>query len=158
MRIDLHGIDPWASRLPRRRDWLVAALGGLLLVGGGALLWQSAASSVAVASPDTVDATAWQTTADRSQRLNAVLADLSHPWSRWIELSLAVAGPDIRLERFDGAPDGGRLEMVVSAADLTRVGRFVDGLRALPGASSAQIVRHEASTDGLRVHVEVDLR
>jgi len=134
MRVDLHGIDPWASRLPRRRDWFAIALGGVLLVAGGALMWQPVASSVAIAGPETVDAAAWQATADRSQRLNTVLTDLSRPWSRWIERSLAMAGPEMRLERFDAAPDGGRLEMVISAADLTRAGRFVDGLTALPGA------------------------
>jgi len=158
MHIDLHGIDPWASRLPRQRDWLAAVLGAVLLAAGAIALWQSAESSVAVAGPDTVDAGAWQTTLDRSQRLNRVMADLSHPWSRWIERSLALAGPDIRLERLDGVPADHRLEVVVSAASLDRAGRFADALAALPEAAGAQITRHDTTGDGVRVHIEVALR
>ncbi len=158
MRIDLFGIDPWAGRQPRRRDWLAAGLGALLLAAGGMALWQSAGSSAAVAAHDTVDAAAWQSAVDRSQRLNSVLADVSRPWSRWLERSLALAGPDIRLERLDGEPAGHRLEIVVSAADLGRAGAFTDALRALPGATGTQIARHEATPEGVRVHVEVTLR
>ena len=158
MRVDLHGVDPWASRLPRRRDWLAAVLGTLLLAAGGIAVWQSVESSGAVAGPDTVDAAAWQTTLDRSQRLNRVMADLSNPWSRWLERSLTLAGPDIRLERFDGVPVDHRLELVVSAASLDLAGRFADALAVLPQAAGVQITRHDTTADGVRVHIEVALR
>jgi hypothetical protein len=158
MRFDLYGIDPWAGTSPRWRDWLAAGLGALLLLAGGLALWQSTGSSAAVAARDNVDTAAWQSTVDRSQRLNRVLADVSRPWSRWLERSLALAGPDVRLERLDGEPATGRLEIVITAAALEQAGAFADALRALPGASGTQIARHEATTDGVRVHVEVTLK
>jgi len=159
MRVDLHNVDPWASRLPRRRDWVALALGASLLAAGGTTLWQSADSSVAVAGPDTqVDAAAWQAMADRSQRFNRVMADISRPWSRWLERSLALAGSGVRLERFDGEPVDHRLEFVVRAASLDEAGRFADMLSALPDASGAQITRHEPIADGVRVHLVVALR
>jgi len=158
MHIDLHGIDPLASRLPRRRDWLAAALGAGLLAAGSIVLWQSAGSSVAAAGPDTLDVATWQTTLDRSQRLNRVMADLAHPWSRWLERSLALAGPDIGIERFEGVPANHRLGLVVSAASLDPASRFADALAALPQAAGARITRHDTTTDGVRVHIEVSLR
>jgi len=157
MRVDLHGIDPWAAQRPRRRDWLAAGLGGLLLGVGGLAQWQSVTSSGAVAGLERVDASAWQSMVDRSHRLNRVLADLSQPWSRWLERSLAVAGADVRFERLDGLPADRRLELVVVAPELGRAGTFADALRALPGAVSAQIVRHEATAGGMRVYIEVRL-
>ncbi len=158
MRPDLHGIDPWAGRSPRRRDWIAAALGALLLAAGGILSWQSTDQAVAVASHDSIDAAAWQAAADRSQRLNGVLDDLSRPWSRWLERSLALAGDDVQLERLEGQAADQRLEMVIGTADLGRASSFVDALASVPGIAGARITRHEATAEGVRVHAEVSLR
>ena len=158
MRIDLRGIDPWAGRHPSRRDWLAAGLGALLVASGGVMVWQSAASSAAVAAHGRIDSAAWQSAVERTQRLNRVLADVSQPWSHWLERSVALTGADIRLERLDGEPAAGRLELVVTATGLTQASAFADALGALSGAARTQISRHESTGDGVRVQVEVALR
>ncbi|MFZ4498683.1 MAG: hypothetical protein ACOYMX_03150, partial [Burkholderiales bacterium] len=80
------------------------------------------------------------------------------PWSHWLERSVALTGADIRLERLDGEPAAGRLELVVTATGLTQASAFADALGALSGAARTQISRHESTGDGVRVQVEVALR
>lgn len=111
-----------------------------------------------MAANDAVDASDWQQTVARSSQLNTVLADLSRPWSRWLERTLLAAGNDIRLERIDGDPRNRHLEVVATAPDRARGGRFVGELGGLPDAASARLMGDELSADGVRIRAEVSLR
>jgi len=165
MRIDLHSIDPWASGRARRRDWCAAVLGALLLVTGALMLVQKvvprpapASAAPEAASVASVDSVEWQGLVQRSRALNRTMADLSHPWSRWLERTLLLAGGETRLERLEGDPLSGKLEVVFTVADLTAAGELVRGFAGLPGARRAHLLSHEPVAEGLRVRAEVVLK
>ena len=164
MRIDLHSIDPWASGRARRRDWCAAVLGALMLVTGAVTLLPKVIPQPAPASAPGADAVArvdpvdWQNLVQRSRALNRTMADLSHPWSRWLERTLLLAGGETRLERLEGDPLSGTLEVVFTAADLTAAGELVGELAGLPGARRAHLLSHEPVAEGLRVRAEVVLK
>lgn len=132
------GLDPWASKRPRRRDWLLLFSGAVAMIAATAnlALTPRAATgakreSMSVARMQEIDA--------QTHLLNAQIARLEQPWPAWLRAILLDLPPGTGVLQFDIDTQQGRVKLVLDTDDFATVevaivrlerGGLFTGLRA----------------------------
>lgn len=156
MALDLDGIDPWAGRQPRRRDWALLGIGAALLLAGAVARWDAAGGAVAGGGTP-VDPARWQEAASATRELNTAIAGIGRPWSRWLEHTVRATGANARLERLEAEPESHRIAVVWLGPAGDDGSAVLAALGGLPGARTARLTRSEPTAEGVRHFAEVSL-
>ena len=148
------GLDPWASRRPRRRDLALLASGATALLGAFGVAVLLPAAPVAVATAP-MSAAHMQRIETETRQLNTQIGRLEQPWPGWLRAVLLELPAGTGVLQLDIDPQQGRVKLVLDASDFAAVEAAIARLEAGGLFDGLRASGHDRDTEGrLRAVVE----